>query len=91
MKAVKTVNELIPGRRYNEVSHQFNNAENEIEIICGDYTGLNRDICYAYFTQRGFKPPKAEDIKSGKAIGVAFAIWQHEIDLNSISIYEKDC
>ena len=60
---------------------------NKAIFLSHDRTGMNRKIGYFIFSERGYTIPKdnfpffniVDDIH-------VFAIWQHEIDSNNISI-----
>ena len=55
---------------------------NEIRVICGDTTPLNRGIVYAQYTQRGIKEITEARVRSDFKNDIYntcyFAIWDHE-------------
>ena len=86
---ITDIHKLKAGQTYLSISHQFNDARNRITIICGDFLGLNRDICYAFFTDRVSHPITENEFinrsKNNQMTPHCFAIWGSDLkDLRSL-------
>ena len=77
---ILNLKDLEIGKEYYAKSNQFK-AINKVMFLSRDRTGLDREIGYFIFTERGFKI----EFESKHV----FAIWQHELDDNNLEIFDK--
>lgn len=89
MNKINSLAELQPGQEVNIFSHQFE-VENPARFICGDYTGMQRDIGYFQFSDRGFKPidkmQLVDQIRKDDVDNTVFALWGTDLSHNTITI-----
>lgn len=88
MAAITNINQLQPGKVYNIHCTQFD-VTNKARFICGDTTGLRRDIGYFQFSDRGYNPVSESQLKEmftkGQYPYTVFALWQHDLKNNVIT------
>lgn len=94
MIRITDITQLVEGKQYLMISRQFKDAENLVNLISKDYTGLNRKIGYFVFSDRVKHIPTKEQFlalyTSGKRLPAEnhlFSIWESSLQENT-EIYE---
>jgi hypothetical protein len=88
---INTFEDLREGENFLMINKQFDNAFNEVRVICNDFTELKRDIKYLQFMRYNnpiiTKEKFIENITSNKLEFDTFALWKH--DFNSSCLFFK--